>query len=154
MTKRELGEMNGSIRFFTLIVATLFAGVMLAADPDPRPASFFGTVTVDGNPVADGTLVSASIGGTEFAAATTFTDAGLSVYRLDVPGDNPTTPQVEGGVDGQTVVFRIEGSDAPETGAWLDGAHVPVDLTGSPGTDLSLTKDDGVAVASPGESLT
>ena len=27
--------------------------------PDPRPASFFGTGTVDGNPVADGTRVSA-----------------------------------------------------------------------------------------------
>ncbi len=136
-----------------LLVAGL-GGVLAATDPDPRPSSFYGTVSVDGNPVVDGTRVSASIGGAELAATATFTADGASVYRLDVPGDVAGTAAVEGGVDGQGVAFRIKGVDAPETGVWLDGTYARVDLTGIAGADLAITKDDSVATVAPGQTLT
>jgi len=68
----------------TICAISLWAS---ADEPTPRPASFFGAVTVAGHPVPDGTTVSALLGGTPFATTTTFTDDDTSVYRLDIPGD-------------------------------------------------------------------
>ena len=146
--------MNGFFRYAALssvVLAMSLAG--LAQDPDPRPSSFFGSVTVDGNPVADGTRVSARIGADELAVAFTFTHDGASVFLLDVPADDPLTPEAEGGVDGQPVIFRIESVDAPETGIWFDGSHALVDLTGTAGTDLRLSKSNTVTGVAPGDSL-
>ncbi|MEM6795693.1 MAG: FG-GAP-like repeat-containing protein, partial [Acidobacteriota bacterium] len=127
---------------------------LAAAEPDPRPSSFYGTVSVGGQPVADGTKVSASLsGGQPLVVTSTFTVDGESVYRLDVPGDISVTPEVEGGLDGQAVRLLIEGSPAPEEGVWGDGLYTRLDLTANPGADLSILLDDSSDQASPGDVL-
>jgi len=139
---------------FSLVFVLASAATILHAAPAPRPSSFYGAVTVGGSPVAAGTPVSAWVGDVPFAETGTFEVDGESVFRLDVPGDVLETAAVEGGVDGQEVVFRVGNAVAPATGTWLDGTVARVDLAVGAGPDLAVTKDDGVAVARPGDLLT
>ena len=67
------------------------------SEPVPRPSSFFGSVTADGSSLGAGREVSVSIDGVEFSETTTFLVDGESVFRIDVPGDIASTPEVEGG---------------------------------------------------------
>ena len=134
-------------------LSSIVAPLTFAA-PAPRPSSFYGAVTVGGSPVAAGTPVSAWLGDVPFAETGTFEVDGESVFRLDVPGDVIETAAVEGGVDGQEVVFRVGNAVAPATGTWLDGTVARVDLAVGAGPDLWVTKDDGVTVARPGDLLT
>ncbi len=96
--------------------------------PQP-PSKFYGTVMVDGEYVSDGTVISAWISGTQYETTTTFTYEGQSVYVIEVPGDDPDTPEVEGGVDGDTVVFKINDLTADQTGTWMMGSSVQLNLT-------------------------
>jgi hypothetical protein len=54
---------------------------------------------------------------------------GNSVYSIAVPGDDPDTLQVEGGVLGDTIVFQVDGANASETGTWQSGTNVELNLT-------------------------
>jgi hypothetical protein len=65
-----------------------------AAAP-PLPSSFFGTLTRAGAKVATGTDVSAWIGDTRVAETASFEADGVSVYRIDVPGDFLETPAAD-----------------------------------------------------------
>ena len=96
--------------------------------PQP-PSKFYGTVMVDGEYVSDGTVISAWISGTQYETTTTFTYEGESVYVIEVPGDDPDTPEVEGGVDGDTVAFKVGDLTANQTGTWISGSNVELDLT-------------------------
>ncbi|MCB1055579.1 MAG: choice-of-anchor A family protein, partial [Acidobacteria bacterium] len=141
------------IRTITSLIAAASVAAVLHAAPAPRPSSFYGRVTVAGEAAPEGTRVSGWLAGAERVATTTFLVDGDSVFRLDLPGDVAETAAVEGGVNGQTVEFRVEGAVAPETGLWFDGSYVPLDLSASPGADLGVTVDDGVGSASPGDVL-
>ncbi|MBT8217954.1 MAG: DUF11 domain-containing protein, partial [Acidimicrobiia bacterium] len=137
-----------------MAIAAFLIASSAAALPIPRPSSFYGTVTVEGNPVGAGLALTAEIGGTQFAATTTFEFAGLTVYRIDVPADDPATAPVEGGSEGQVVDFLLDGVPVTEAGTWSDGTYTNLDLTIPPGADLSIAKDDGVTEANPGDTLT
>src|SRR5947207_3125706 len=67
------------------------------------PASFYGTVAIDGASAPVGTFVSAWIDDVKVAETATFTADGNSVFRIDIPGDDPDTPTIEGGVAGKTI---------------------------------------------------
>jgi uncharacterized repeat protein (TIGR01451 family) len=136
-----------------------FAGLAIAAAiaggiPPPRPSSFFGTATAGGENVPAGTEVSAWIDGMKYAEATIFSADSLSVYRLDIPGDLPGTPAIEGGQPGQTVVFKVGGAQVSQTATWQEGSASRLDLTATFGPDLTVTVDDGVSLAAPGATLT
>ena len=109
----------------------LFFGVAgtVGAFP-PIPYFPWGTVTVDGQLAKDGTRVVAWIGEVQLASATTI----QGYYSLDVPADDPDTPEVmDGGVLGDSVVFMVDGRRANETGTWASGDSSRLDLTvGSP----------------------
>jgi len=120
----------------TLLVA-LTLGLAVAAAP-PLPSSFYGTVTMAGQNLPAGITISAFIGNTHFAETTTFIADGLSVYRLDVPGDAPDTPAVEGGREGDTIRFQVMDFEADQTATWHSGTYTRLNLTASGGPPIAL----------------
>jgi len=95
----------------------------------PLPASFYGTVTVDGVDVPAGTPVSAWIAGVRYAETETFLYQGRAMYALDVPADDPATPEVEGRRPCDTIVFHIGELKAGQTAAWQGGTNTELHLT-------------------------
>lgn len=142
----------------------------------PFPANFYGTVTMGGANVPDGTTVTAACSGTVYASTTTSTYSGDSVYTINVPGDDPdTSGTVEGCVDGETVTFTVDGQVADQTGTWHSDASVELNLTaplpvpditavipntGIQGASLSVTLEgdntmwDGTTTANFGPGIT
>ena len=150
---------RSSKRTVGALLAVAVAATALASSPDPRPSSYFGTLTSAGAPVAPGLLVTAEVGGGIFGSTETFEalDASgqpIAAFLLDVPADLTETPDREGGLEGETVAFRVEGVLAPESALWSDGSHLELDLTVAPGTDLAIEKTDDVDLAAPGDTLT
>jgi len=97
----------------------------------PLPSSFYGTVKVNGENVADGTVIKALINGQVFGTGYTQTYQGDSVYSLDVPGDDSSSTALEGGKHGDVIQFEIAGVLAVETGTWTSATNVNVNLTTS-----------------------
>jgi len=138
-----------------VIVASVVMTILLLASATvveaipPLPSSFHGTVKwSNGNNVAEGTTVSAWINGVKYAETQSQMDAGVSVYAIDVPGDDPETTEVEGGVEGNTVVFKVGDSTAGQTGTWHTGTDVELNLTAPPTavTLSSFTAKSGTAL--------
>jgi hypothetical protein len=118
--------------WFGVLILVSLAG-LLSAQPvfalPPLPSSFHGIVTVNGAPVPDGTLIEVSVAGQVFAQNQTQTYEGNSVYILNVPGDDSSTPgQREGGREGEVVQFMIDHQPAVQVGAWHGGTSVVLDL--------------------------
>lgn len=125
---------------FALALALLTIMPASAAVP-PTPASFWGWVTIDGANAPDGTTVTLSINGVQYAQTATSTNNGASYYSVDVPGDDPDTADVvEGGVTGDTVVFYINGEEIASE-SWSSGTQqVDLAVTGNqPPTPIPTT---------------
>ena len=95
----------------------------------PLPSSVYGTIVVNGTRVADGTLVEALINDQVYAYTTSLTYEGDSAYALDVPGDDESTQVIEGGVEGDVIVFRVAGQLAGQTATWRSGTNQELDLS-------------------------
>ena len=106
--------------------------------------TFYGTVKKDGANVPDGTVVSARIGGVSYGSGVTSTSGGDSVYSLDFIGDDPLTPQKEGGVNGDTVSFTVGSDTADQTAIFSSGSTTNLPLTVT--TRFTLT----INIAPPG----
>jgi len=113
-------------------VFLLIAGASAHAQP-PLPSSFYGRVTLDGQNVSPGTVVSAWIDGVRFAEIAALTYEGQSVYALSVPGDDAESPATEGGVEGDTIMFRVAGYPSPDSAVWRCATNVEHDLSASSG---------------------
>ena len=70
---------------------------------------FYGPVTVNGQDVPDGTVVTAWLEDPPIGPwnATRFMQHGVTYYYVDVDADEADTPQKEGGVEGETVYFSV-----------------------------------------------
>ena len=116
-------------RIRTLLIAVLVSllgsGRSAWAAP-PMPYSPWGTAEINGRPAPDGTQVIALIGDVQYGSTTT---TGGGWYSIDVPGDDPDTPQKDGGLSGETVVFKVDGRTAAPTGTWISGAAPRLNLT-------------------------
>lgn len=96
--------------------------------PPPLPSSFYGVVTLNGtSPPATG-VVTARIGDEVVAHTTTFVYAGIVYYRIDVPGDDPSTPEIEGGAPGAVIIFTLADVQAAQTAIWQSGTNTRLDL--------------------------
>ena len=115
--------------FAVAVLSQVLARVVLA-EPPPEVYSPWGRVTIDGEPAADDTAVTAWIDGVQYASTLTIN----GWYSIDVPADDPETPAKEGGENGDTVVFRVDGLVADQTGAWVSLAAPWIDLTVSTST--------------------
>src|SRR5918992_103576 len=112
------------VRMIGLVAALLAGGVggRTAGGQHFPPHRFFGSVTVNGQPAATGTVISALIGGTECASATIST-AGS--YVIDVPG---VTINPNCGRSGQSsVTFEVGGQEAG-TATYRDGGYQQLNL--------------------------
>jgi hypothetical protein len=124
------------IRWLTLLIFTigvvLFSTRSVYAFP-PLPSSFNGTVKINGTNVPSGTIVSAWINGVPYKSAIVVYVAPNMKYLLNVPGDDSATPDpvIEGGVDGDIIVFYIGNIKATQTATWNSGTNVSLNLTGT-----------------------
>jgi len=113
-----------------LAIVLLLASAWAVLAVPPLPSSFHGTVQVNGANVPVGTTVSAWINKVKYAETTASLYAGDTVYSLVVEGDDPQTSDiVEGGRQGDTVVFCIGDHVADQTASWQSGTSVRLDLT-------------------------
>jgi hypothetical protein len=102
-----------------------------AQAPPQLPATFFGTVEVEGEPAPDGARVRAFVGGidcTQDGAAGAFHDGGVTRYVITVVHDS----QIAGcGTDGVAVSFTVDGAPARPSAAWSSRPQ-EVNLSASP----------------------
>ena len=131
---RILRESIGS-RAIVLVLALpvlLTASLLVkAALPPPMPCGFYGQVQLDGANVPAAFLISAWINGEKCAEVPVKMVQRISVYNMDVPADDPDTEGTQGGVDGDTIQFRIGDVLALQTATWIEGARAELPLTGS-----------------------
>ena len=123
----------------TLCVCAILAvgGLLVHAAP-PLPATFYGTVKVNGANVPAGTSVDAYIGGVSYASKPVQTSGADTVYALDVPGDIPEIAGKDGGVEGDAIQFRVGGLVCAQTSVWHQGTQTNLNLTAT-GTMPTLT---------------
>lgn len=95
--------------------------------PPAMPASFYGTVTVNGGNPSTPVTVTARIGGRAVGMSGTFLYHNQIYYALDIPADDPATPEVDGGREGDLVLFFV-GSMAAQSALWHGGRNLVVDL--------------------------
>ena len=121
MTK-TLKWLGGGIAAAMLLgLAGLFSGEVAEAQPSGPPHRFAGSVSLDGEPAAAGTSVTAFVNGAECGSATVITSAAGSTYVLDVPDSCADA--------GDTVSFQVGGYDAAETGTWSGGGRTDLNLS-------------------------
>lgn|GEM_PF-4467001 len=112
---------------FLLVLSALFIlpVAVSAQGPPTPPCRLYGTVQLEGAPVPDGTVITATIAGDTY---TTTTPAiyGSSTYviKLDpLPGTSYN--------EGAQVTFKIGNYNADQTGNWEFGDNTRLDLTAS-----------------------
>jgi len=114
-----------------LVFGLMIAKTSVVLAVPPRPSSFYGTVKVGGTNAPTETIISAWVNGVKYAEQPVFVAGGNTVYTLDVPGEDQSTSAIEGGREGDTIVFYIGGLVADQTGHWHEGTHVLLDLSRS-----------------------
>lgn len=150
LTRRRADRLAG---VFALLLAlcVVVGGVMpaYADEPPPMPHQFYGTVSLDGNPVQQGTLVEAFVDDVKQAETT-----------VDAQGRYGYNPifRVSGSA-GATVTFHIGGVEADEDSTWESGKVQELDLTihegGQPPVqyELTISSTNGGSVTIPGEEV-
>jgi len=104
------------------------------------PTTFNGTVTVDDEPAADGTFISA-IGSDGITWAQVTTSGGT--YAMNVPYAMPVTPPC---FAGGTISFQCDGLLAAETGEATGGLK-NLNLTcGQPPPEVTVRVDQGISI--------
>ena len=112
------------LALLAVVALVLFPAIVFAQGAPQLPCAFHGTVQVNGANVADGTVITATIGNGTYTATTSD-----STYKIVIA-------QPEGkSYEGLTVTFMIGSATAAQTGTWQMGGNVAVNLTkGTPGT--------------------
>ncbi|MGH2632418.1 MAG: hypothetical protein ACRDG3_03320 [Tepidiformaceae bacterium] len=154
--------LGARLRFFVLAAAIVAAGFVFgqkAAFAQPQlPATFYGTASIDGKPVPDGTDVRGFIDGMDCTQGGpthqgTVTDDTLSDYVIEVVHASQT-PGCGG--QGKMVTFTIGGRTAAQTVAWQAGPqHIDLNAgTGEPAPLPTVTPTATVAPAQLADTAT
>jgi hypothetical protein len=132
----------GRVRVLPVLLSGVTAAVAAAggAFAQPQiPATFYGSVTIDGAPAAAGTEVRAIVNGLDCTQATpgqrpVFIDGDIAAYVLYVVHET----QREGCArDGSRVTFTINGRPAIQTAVWKAGP-IPLDLSSGDASPIPL----------------
>ena len=123
------------------------SGLLVQAAP-PRPATFYGTVKVNGVNPPSWVVVEAQIGGVTYATTPVQVSGADMVYALDVPGDMDL-PGKQGGEAGDTIQFRVGGLLCAQTYTWQEGAHVNLNLTATGSLPTATPTDTLVLTDTP-----
>lgn len=139
-----------------LLLASAGALVTGQAAAQPQvPATFYGSVTVDGRPVPEGTEVLAFVDGKDCTQRGpsyrgTVTIEGVSAYSIAVVHES----QIPGcGAPGKTVTFTIAGRPARQTAVWQFGPQ-RVDLSVGAGAPIPLPTPTPTPPSAPGAGAT
>jgi hypothetical protein len=97
----------------------------------PLPHQISGLVRVNGAFVSPGTVVSAWCGGVQFDQFAAYRYENQSWYVLEVPGDDPATPEIEGCLVGEPISFMIGSLETDQTITWREGGIDQLDLSAS-----------------------
>ena len=101
---------------------------LTATSESPDPHRVYGKVRINGDFVPEGTIVSAWCGGEKIVENKTSRDQQNEAwYLLDIKGDDPFTPDLEGCEGGETVQFNIRELEADQTVHWEAGTG-PIQL--------------------------
>ena len=131
-----------------VVALLLFPALALADTPPEPPCRFYGTVTVDGAAVADGTVITAMIGGDQLTTATPAEGYSTSTYAIKIGVDTEYT-------EGATVTFMIGDRAAAQTGTWAKGANIEVNLSaGQAGPQAGAITDVQVTSLAAGSDPT
>ncbi len=149
LARRSTVRVTGTLGL--LLALCLIAGVTpaYADEPPPMPHQFYGTVSSDGYPVEQGTLVEAFVDDVK-QGETTVDGEGRYGY-------NPIF-RVSGTV-GATVTFHVGGKEADEDATWESGKVQELNLTIHEGTqppvqsELTISSTAGGSVTTPGEGV-
>lgn len=118
-----------------LLIAALLPAAALAQEPPPWPATFRGTVAVGSGWAAPGVVVTAGHNGVVYVQRVVEVDQdGVAWYLLAVPGDRSDTTEVEGAVEDEVIEFTVDGVPAPQSGIWVSGDIVTLNLSAEPPT--------------------
>jgi hypothetical protein len=115
-----------------------------SAAPPGLPATFYGTVRIQSGSVPSGAVVRAYIGGVALdQAVVQFDPQEGAVYLLSVRADDPDTPGLDGGRNGDVVTFRLElpgGTtyDMLQKGTWQSGGASRLNLSSYSSITLPL----------------
>jgi hypothetical protein len=94
--------------------------------PDLKPpCRFHGEVELDGAPVPDGTVITATIEGNSYTTTTPAEAYGASSYAILI------SQPVGQSYTGKTVTFKIGDHDAAQGAAWEVGGNINLDLSAS-----------------------
>lgn len=141
MRKSGRKSKRGLVLGWMLLVASILVQ-RAGAQPPPLPATFYGTVTLDGFDAPEGISIRALINGVTVAQTQVFRFEGRSVYVLDVPGDDADTLSIEGGTEGTSILFMVGNAVAEQVGTWHDAATTALHLSAtSPACTSSVTDD-------------
>jgi hypothetical protein len=123
----------------------VFCGVSGAsAAPPGLPATFYGTVRIQSGSVPAGAIVRAYISGVALDQAVVQLDPQEgAVYLLSVRADDPDTPGLDGGRNGDVVTFRLEMPGGTtytmmQKGTWQAGGSSRLDLASYTSVTLPL----------------
>ena len=137
-----------------MMLVTVFIFPLQVSADTVGQCRFYGTLTVDGSYVDTPQVVTAFIEGVKVGEVTSGSPEGLEVYqyRMDIPADDLTTLEREGGKTNDIVDFKIGGWDATPTGTWLWGQYVNRNLSATTPpvaecewSNLSVDPTDGVS---------
>jgi len=119
--------LSKSISFFVAVALALLVPLATVyALPPALPAVFYGTV--DAGQSLEGATVEAKVGDVSCGSTVVRNDPQLGwVYVLNVIADDPDTPALEGGKQGEAVTFDVRLADGrvlgvPKASAWYGGA--------------------------------
>ena len=114
---------------FLLCISLLLTCVSRVKAATPLPASFYGTVKINGENVPEGTIIRAIINSQVVATTQAILFQGETVYDIDVPADDPNTAAVEGGQEGDIIRFMLAGFLVRETATWQSGTDTEFNLS-------------------------
>lgn len=108
--------------FAVAIIAILLLLPSVASAQRVIPHAFLGSATINGSPVADGTVVAALVDGRQ-VAANAVSGGSYPVLLVEPDGDS---------LAGKIVTFTIGGFPAAETAFWIQGEVTQLNLSAVP----------------------
>jgi len=115
----------------TILVTFIIASILIPkgfSQPN-LPCWFYGNVGIDGLPAPDNLNVTAMISGTNLNWTTQTKNATYGeTPSFNIPYDDSSTPNKDGGVDGDTIEFYINGTRTNQTATYASDELIKVDL--------------------------
>lgn len=116
------------LRNTVLAVLILALGAVSVAALPPLPSSFWGVITMNGARLPQSAQLTAHVDGVTCGRGNIFLYMGTTYYTISVTGDDPDTPEREGGREDEIIEFRLNGAPLVSTARWHGGTNVRLDL--------------------------